>query len=112
MFDTHGCLMEWIFERPGEMRALPNRSQAATLEQLRDVEEPLPFELAGLDADNGGELVNHHWVADANERQRPLVFRRSYGSAIAGWTIPAIGCVPNYVMVSGQNQPVKLSARR
>lgn len=72
MFDGVDIRTTWV-----EMRALPNRSQAATLEQLRDVEQSLPFELAGLDADNGGEFINHHLVAYAHERARPLAFTRS-----------------------------------
>ena len=39
---------------PDKLRALPNRSEAATLLQIRDVEEHLPFPLCGLDSDNGG----------------------------------------------------------
>lgn len=72
MFDSVDIRTTWV-----EMRALPNRSQAATLEQLRDVEQRLPFALAGLDADNGGEFINHHLVAFAHERPRPLAFTRS-----------------------------------
>lgn len=72
MFDSVDIRTTWV-----EMRALPNRSQAATLEQLRDVEGSLPFALAGLDADNGGEFINHHLVAYAQQRQRPLAFTRA-----------------------------------
>src|SRR3974390_1305798 len=72
MFDGVDIRTTWV-----EMRALPNRSQAATLEQLRDVEQSLPFALAGLDADNGGEFINHHLVAFAHQRERPLAFTRS-----------------------------------
>ncbi len=72
MFDSVDIRTTWV-----EMRALPNRSQAATLQQLRDVEANLPFALAGLDADNGGEFINHHLVAYAHERSRPLAFTRS-----------------------------------
>ncbi len=72
MFDGVDIRTTWV-----EMRALPNRSQAATLEQLRDVEQSLPFALAGLDADNGGEFMNRHLLAYAHQRQRPLAFTRS-----------------------------------
>ena len=41
---------------PDKLRALPNRSEAATLLQIRDVEEHLPFPLCGLDSDNGGRV--------------------------------------------------------
>jgi len=72
MFDGVDIRTTWV-----EMRALPNRSQAATLAQLADVEQSLPFALAGLDADNGGEFINHHLVAYAHQRERPLAFTRS-----------------------------------
>ena len=41
------------------------------------MEASLPFPLAGLDADNGGEFINHHLVAYAHERPQPLAFTRS-----------------------------------
>jgi hypothetical protein len=72
MFDGVDIQTTWV-----EMRGLPNRSQAATLAQLQDVEQSLPFALAGLDADNGGEFINHHLVAYAHQRTRPLAFTRS-----------------------------------
>ena len=72
MFDGVDIRTTWV-----EMRGLPNRSQAATLEQLRDVEQNLPFALAGIDADNGGEFINHHLVAYAQERAQPLALTRS-----------------------------------
>ncbi|MCX8092462.1 MAG: integrase, partial [Verrucomicrobiae bacterium] len=46
-----------------EQRALENRSRHCTLRQLQDLEACLPFALLGLDADNGGEFINHHVVA-------------------------------------------------
>lgn len=77
--DRHG----WMFDAVdihttwNEMRALPNRSEAATLLQIRDVEEHLPFPLCGLDSDNGGEFINHHLVKHLHARQKPVAFTRS-----------------------------------
>jgi hypothetical protein len=77
--DRHG----WMFDGGdvhttwNEMRALPNRSEAATLLQLRDVEDSLPFALCGLDSDHGGEFINHHLVRHLQERPRPVAFTRS-----------------------------------
>jgi len=71
MFDGVDIRTTWV-----EMRALANRGQMATLEQLRDVEASLPFALAGLDADNGGEFINHHLMRYAHERARPLALTR------------------------------------
>lgn len=77
--DRHG----WMFDAVdihttwNEMRALPNRGEAATLLQIRDVEAHLPFPLRGVDSDNGGEFINHHLVRHLTERPRPVAFTRS-----------------------------------
>lgn len=77
--DRHG----WMFDAVdihttwNEMRALPNRSQAAVLGQIRDVEARLPFVLRGVDSDNGGEFINHHLVNHFAGRDRPVAFTRS-----------------------------------
>lgn len=77
--DRHG----WMFDAVdihttwNEMRALPNRSEAATLLQIRDVEAGLPFPLRGLDSDNGGEFINHHLVKHLHAREKPVTFTRS-----------------------------------
>jgi len=72
MFDGVDIHTTW-----NEMRALPNRSEAATLLQIRDVEERLPFALCGVDSDNGGEFINHHLVKHLQERPKPVPFTRS-----------------------------------
>ena len=59
------------------MRALENRSQHCTIQQLRDVEQHLPFALAGLDFDNGGEFINLNMRRFAGERPRPLCLTRA-----------------------------------
>jgi len=77
--DRHG----WMFDAVdihttwNEMRALPNRGEAATLLQIRDVEASLPFPLCGLDSDNGGEFINQHLVKHLHARERPVAFTRS-----------------------------------
>ena len=77
--DRHG----WMFDAVdihttwNEMRALPNRSEAATLLQISDVEAHLPFPLRGVDSDNGGEFINHHLVKHLQGRERPVAFTRS-----------------------------------
>ena len=60
-----------------ELRAIWGRGQAATLAALRDMEEGLPFELLGLDSDNGGEFLNHHVLSWLQERPRPVFMTRS-----------------------------------
>ena len=77
--DRHG----WMFDAVdvhttwNEMRGLPNRSEAATLQEIRDVEASLPFALRGLDSDNGGEFINHHLAKHLRERPQPVAFTRS-----------------------------------
>jgi hypothetical protein len=77
--DRHG----WMFDAVdvhatwNEMRGLPNRSEAATLLEIRDVEASLPFALRGLDSDNGGEFINHHLAKHLHERPQPVAFTRS-----------------------------------
>ena len=72
MFDGVDIHTTW-----NELRALPNRSQAATLEQIKDVEEHLPFPLQGMDSDNGGEFINHHLVRYLQQRSKPVGLTRS-----------------------------------
>ena len=77
--DRHG----WRFDPVdipttwNEMRARPNRREAATLLQIRDVEASRPFPLCGLDRDNGGEFINHHRVKPLPGREKPGAFTRS-----------------------------------
>jgi hypothetical protein len=81
-----GCLDDrhsWMFDAVdihttwNEMRALANRGEAATLAQIRDVEDHLPFALRGLDSDNGGEFINYHLLRHLQERAQPVAFTRS-----------------------------------
>lgn len=43
-----------------ELRAIWNRGKHATFEGLESVWESQPFDLLGVDSDNGGEFLNHH----------------------------------------------------
>jgi hypothetical protein len=60
-----------------ELRAIWGRGQAATLAALQDMEKSLPFDLLGLDSDNGGEFINHHVIRWLQKRQSPVFFTRS-----------------------------------
>jgi hypothetical protein len=77
--DRHG----WIFDSVdiasdwSALRALPNRGQHATVEQLRDVEAALPFALRAVDSDNGGEFINAHLARYLQQRPQPVLFTRS-----------------------------------
>ena len=72
MFDAVDIHTTW-----NEMRALPNRGEAATVLQIRDVEAHLPFPLCGVDSDNGGEFINHHLVRHLQAREQPVAFTRA-----------------------------------
>jgi hypothetical protein len=60
-----------------EQRAVWGKGETAVLEQVKDVESELPFELLGFDCDNGGEFLNQHLLRHFTERQRPIQFTRS-----------------------------------
>jgi hypothetical protein len=60
-----------------EVRGMWGRGQQNTLEALQDMEESLPFELLGLDSDNGGEFINYHVMKWLQKRDRPVFMTRS-----------------------------------
>jgi hypothetical protein len=60
-----------------EVRAMWGRGQAGTLTALQDVEASLPFNLLGLDSDNGGEFLNYHVMRWLQQRERPVFMTRS-----------------------------------
>ena len=60
-----------------EIRPIWGRGQASTLAALQDIEASLPFDLLGLDSDNGGEFLNHHVVQWCHHRPRPVFMTRS-----------------------------------
>lgn len=43
-----------------ELRAVGNRGQHATIAGLESIWESQPFDLLGLDRDNGGDFLNRH----------------------------------------------------
>lgn len=63
-----------------EQRAIWCKGEVAVLEQIKDVEESIPFALLGFDNDNGGEFLNHHLLkhfTDNPNRTAPVYFTRS-----------------------------------
>ena len=71
MLDAVDIRTDWT-----ELRALENRGQRCTLEQIAHLEASLPFALLGLDSDNGGEFINHHLVAYLGQRPKPVLLTR------------------------------------
>lgn len=43
-----------------ETQAVMGKSQAHVVEALEQIRRRLPFELSGIDSDNGSEFINHH----------------------------------------------------
>ena len=63
-----------------EQRAVFGKGETGVLEQIKNVELSLPFELRGFDSDNGGEFLNHHLLrhfTDNPERKTQIQFTRS-----------------------------------
>jgi hypothetical protein len=76
--DRHLWMLDGVDIRTDwtELRALENRGQTCTLQQIAHLEQSLPFALLGLDSDNGGEFINHHLVAYLGQRPKPVLFTR------------------------------------
>jgi len=60
-----------------ENRAVWNRMAEGTRDQIRDVEQNLPFALLGADADNGGEFLNRILIKYFLDRNEPAPFTRA-----------------------------------
>jgi hypothetical protein len=60
-----------------EQRAVWGKGETGVLEQLRDIEQSLPFPLLGFDSDNGSEFLNHHLLKHFTDRKKPIQFTRS-----------------------------------
>lgn len=60
-----------------EQRAVWGKGETGVLEQLKDVEQSLPFPLLGFDCDNGSEFLNYHLLRHFSHRNRPIQFTRS-----------------------------------
>ncbi|HEY3278693.1 MAG TPA: ISNCY family transposase [Syntrophorhabdaceae bacterium] len=60
-----------------EQRAVWGKGERGVLEQIKDVEQFLPFPLLGFDCDNGSEFLNYHLVRHFEERIKPVAFTRS-----------------------------------
>lgn len=62
-----------------ENRAIWGKGSVGVIEQIRDIEENLPFKLLGFDCDNGSEFLNHHLVRyfDNRPKEQVVQFTRS-----------------------------------
>jgi hypothetical protein len=60
-----------------EQRAVWGKGETGVLEQIKDIENTLPFPILGFDSDNGGEFLNYHLQRHFTERKQPVQFTRS-----------------------------------
>lgn len=60
-----------------EQRAVWGKGERGVLEQIKSVEDNLPFPLLGFDSDNGHEFLNHHLLRHFRQREKPVQFTRS-----------------------------------
>jgi hypothetical protein len=58
-----------------ELAAVKNRAQVWVFEALQEIRQRLPFDLLGLDSDNGGEFINHHLKRYCEQEE--ITFTRS-----------------------------------
>ena len=60
-----------------EQRAVWGKGETQVREQIKDIEDSMPFPMLGLDCDNGSEFLNHHLYRYCTERRIPVQFTRS-----------------------------------
>lgn len=60
-----------------EQRAVWGKGETGILNQIRQIEQALPFPLLGFDSDNGSEFLNYHLLRHFSQRKKPIQFTRS-----------------------------------
>lgn len=60
-----------------EQRAVWGKGESGIMEQIKSIENDLPFPLLGFDCDNGGEFLNYHLFRHFTQRKQPISFTRS-----------------------------------
>jgi len=60
-----------------EIRAVWNKGATGVLQQIKAIENHLPFPLRGFDCDNGSEFLNYHLLRYFTEHTPPCAFTRS-----------------------------------
>jgi hypothetical protein len=62
----------------GERQAIMGKSEVATVDGMKKIEDRLPFALLGIDSDNGSEFINAHlWAFCRKRKGRKVQFTRS-----------------------------------
>ncbi len=60
-----------------EQRAVWGKGYSGVMEQIKDIENSLPFPLLGFDSDNGSEFINWHLYRHFTGRKKPIEYTRS-----------------------------------
>lgn len=61
-----------------EVEAIKNKARKWSFQGLLNIKNRLPFELLGIDSDNGGEFINDHFVNFCSQSQITFTRSRSY----------------------------------
>jgi hypothetical protein len=61
-----------------ETAAVKNKAQVWVFEALKELRKKLPFQLLGIDSDNGGEFINAHLQAYCRQEQITFTRARPY----------------------------------
>ena len=61
-----------------ETEAVKNKAQAWIFQALQDIRNRLPFDILGIDSDNGSEFINHHLQRFCSEEKITFTRARSY----------------------------------
>jgi hypothetical protein len=64
-----------IFSGWSEEEAVMGKGETGVLKALKNIREDLPFDLLGIDGDNGGEIINYQMLKYCTEQK--LVYTRS-----------------------------------
>lgn len=61
-----------------ETQAIRNKAQVWTVEALKEIRERTPFEILGIDSDNGSEFINSHLMKFCEENKITFTRSRAY----------------------------------
>jgi len=64
-----------VFSGWTETKAVRNKAQIWTFQAIEEIKRKLPFQMLGIDSDNGGEFINAHLVKYCEEQK--ITFTRS-----------------------------------
>lgn len=74
----HSCNITDIHTTWTETRAIMGKGQHAALEAIKDIQNALPFNLLGIDSDNGSEFINYHLLKYCTDQNIQFTRSRPY----------------------------------